>query len=155
MPDMLVKLYDLPDSAPVYAALAEQGITIKRVMTPNYNVVTDWIRTHFGDGWACEAGSAVYRQPSGLFVAVCGKEILGFAACNATAKDYFGPTGVLESARGKGIGRALLLRALEALREEGYAYAIIGGVGPQGFYRKACGAILIPDSSPGIYSDLL
>lgn len=127
MPDMLVRLYALPDSAPAYAAMASQGITIKRVMTPNYNKVTAWIREHFDEAWACETGSAVYRQPSGLFIAVKGKQILGFAAYNATAKDYFGPTGVHPDARGFGIGRALLLKCLEALREEGYGYAIIGG----------------------------
>jgi hypothetical protein len=34
---------------------------------------------------------------------------------------------------------------------EGYAYAIIGGVGPAAFYERAVGAIPIPGSEPGIY----
>jgi len=49
----------------------------------------------------------------------------------------------------------LLMRSLEALRETGHAYAIIGGVGPQEFYEKACGAFVIPGSDPGTYTDLL
>jgi hypothetical protein len=48
-----------------------------------------------------------------------------------------------------------LLASLHGLRELGYVYAIIGGVGPIEFYQKTVGAIIIPDSSPGIYSDLL
>ncbi len=54
-------------------------------------------------------------------------EILGFACYNTTAKNFFGPTHVLKSMRGKGIGKALLIASLEALKAEGYAYAIIGG----------------------------
>ena len=35
----------------------------------------------------------------------------------------------------------------------GYAYAVIGGAGPTGFYEKAVGAIPIPHSTPGIYTN--
>jgi len=37
----------------------------------------------------------------------------------------------------------------------GYAYAIIGDVGPSAFYERTVGAIQIPDSAPGIYAGLL
>ena len=37
----------------------------------------------------------------------------------------------------------------------GYVYAIIGAAGPVRFYQKTVGAIIIPDSEPGIYTDLL
>jgi predicted N-acetyltransferase YhbS len=89
------------------------------------------------------------------FIATRDREILAFACYDTTAKGYFGPTGVAEAARGSGIGKALLFRSLHALRESGYAYAIIGGVGPKEFYAKACGAIEIPGSDPGIYAGLL
>jgi len=62
---------------------------------------------------------------------------------------------VIDAAQHKGIGRALLLASLSALREMGYVYAIIGAVGPVRFYQKTVGAIIIPDSEPGIYTDLL
>jgi hypothetical protein len=32
--DMLVKLYDLPPSGPAYARLREQGIEVRRALTP-------------------------------------------------------------------------------------------------------------------------
>ena len=44
---------------------------------------------------------------------------------------------------------------LRAMRESGYGYAIIGGAGPMKFYEKAVGATIIPDSKPGIYTDML
>ena len=55
----------------------------------------------------------------------------------------------------QGIGKALLLACLWSLREMGYVYAIIGAAGPVRFYQKTVGAIIIPDSEPGIYTDLL
>ena len=41
------------------------------------------------------------------------------------------------------------------MRDEGHAYAIIGGVGPKDFYSRVVGAIEIPGSDPGIYRDIL
>jgi hypothetical protein len=62
---------------------------------------------------------------------------------------------VSETARGTGIGKALLFKSMFALRECGYVYGVIGGVGPREFYEKACGAVEIPGSNPGIYRDIL
>lgn len=45
--------------------------------------------------------------------------------------------------------------SLTAMRDAGYGYAIIGGVGPAEFYRRTVGAIEIPDSNPGIYAEML
>ena len=52
-------------------------------------------------------------------------------------------------------GKALLLASLHGLRELGYVYGIIGHAGPIEFYQKTVGAIVIPDSDPGIYANLL
>jgi hypothetical protein len=46
---------------------------------------------------------------------------------------------------------ALLLSCLRAMRDDGYAYAIIGGVGPAQYYARTVGATLIEGSSPGVY----
>src|SRR5205085_12594960 len=93
------------------------------------------------------------RQPVTVYVALREGRLMGFAAYECTRKNFFGPTGVAEEERGRGLGRALLLASLWALRESGYAYAIIGGVGPAEFHQRAVGATLIPDSSPGVYRD--
>jgi predicted N-acetyltransferase YhbS len=63
--------------------------------------------------------------------------------------------GVAGQTQGRGIGTALLLSCLHTMATLGYAYAIIGGVGPTEFYRKVVGAIEIAGSSPGIYRDRL
>ena len=157
MPDMLVKLYDLPDSSALYKKLADQGIKIIRPMTPNKTKVVEWVREHFRDGWADEISAAFTHFPVSCFIAYDEneKKILGFAGYDCTYKDFFGPTGVDETQRGKGIGGALFLRCMEAMRDEGYGYAIIGSAGPVDFYNKMSGAIVIEDSSPGIYKELI
>jgi len=81
--------------------------------------------------------------------------IIGFGCYDATWKNAFGPTGVHESARGRGAGQALLLVCLAAMKADGYAYAVIAGVGPAEFYRKCVGAEIIPGSSPGFYPPFL
>lgn len=157
MPDMLVKLYNLPDSSKIYKKLADEGIKIIRPMTPNKTKVVEWVRSQFGDGWADEISAAFTHFPVSCFIAYNEKEqrIMGFAGYDCTYRDFFGPTGVDETARGKGIGGALLLRCMEAMRDEGYGYAIIGGVGPAEFYSKMLGATIIEDSTPGIYKELI
>jgi GNAT superfamily N-acetyltransferase len=157
MPDMLVKLYDLKDNRQLYKELEDSGIRIIRPMTPNRDKVANWVAEHFSTGWANEISAAFTRHPVSCFIAyaVNEKKIVGFAGYDCTYKAYFGPTGVDETYRGKGIGKALCLRCMEALRDEGYAYAIIGSAGPKDFYKNTCGAVIIEGSEPGIYKDLI
>ena len=46
---------------------------------------------------------------------------------------------------------ALLLACLHAMKEEGYAYAVIGWVASEDFYAHVVGATVIPTSAPGIF----
>lgn len=154
MPDLLVRLYDLP-KAPSGKALRVKGITIRRALPPERGVVLNWIGKHFHPGWVSEAAVALSALPVTTWVAVRHNELLGFACHDATAKGFFGPTGVVESARGQGIGEALLFATLNGMREAGYAYAVIGDPGPVEFYQKRLDALDIPGSSPGLYRGML
>ena len=155
MPDMLVRLYDLPEAGAGPAAWKEAGIVVKRAMTPDRFPVIDFVNKTFGEAWAGECETAFANKPVSCFVAVKdAAEVVGFACYEATWKDYFGPTGIREAYRGMGLGTELLLRALGGLRDMGYAYGIIGGaVEAVGFYRKTVHAVVIPDSVPSIYRD--
>lgn len=150
MADMLVRLYSLPDKKT--EAMRETGVTIRRPLASEKTKVTDWIGKYFAQGWADECDVTFSRQPVSTFIAVIDGEIVGFASYDATCRNFFGPTGVKKSVRGKGVGEALLLEALHSMREQGYAYAIIGGVGPAGFYAKTVGAVLIEGSETGVYA---
>lgn len=155
MIDMLVRLYDLPEAGELYSKVAAEGIILRRPGVYEKHLVARWVGEHFSPKWVSEVEVAMSRQPVSCFIATREKEIIGFACYETTNKAYFGPTGVGEAARGKGVGKALLFKALEGLHELGYAYGFIGGVGPREFYQKACGAIEVPGSDPGIYRDIL
>lgn len=156
MPDLLVPLYKLPNaSAQLDALRAEQGVIVRRAYPFELSRTRRFIARHFSESWADEAEAAFARLPITCWVAVKEKRIVGFACVESTARGFFGPTGVDPAERKKGIGAALLLASLHGLRATGYAYAIIGSAGPVDFYVRAVNAIPIPDSSPGIYVDLL
>ncbi len=157
MPDMLVKLYELPRLDPFMQVMEEQDITIRLGIPPEKHIVLRWIRENFSEQWADEADVAFTNKPSGIYLAVDNKtkQLVGFGCYETTYKGYFGPTGVHPDYRGKGIGQALLIACLHGLANIGYAYGIIGGAGPVEFYKRTVGAIEIPDGSPGIYKGLL
>jgi len=155
VPDMLVKLYELPEKTTLINSLADSGIVIRRGLVPEKHIVKDWVQRTYGEHWASEVEATFSRQPVSCFIATEGKNIVGFACYEAICKNFFGPTGVDSSMQGKGIGKALLLASMHALRDEGYAYAIIGGTGPSEFYAKAVGAVIIEGSVPGIYKGML
>jgi predicted N-acetyltransferase YhbS len=94
-------------------------------------------------------------SPAKIFIAVKEGELLGFACYDTSAKGFFGPTGVGEKARKKGIGTSLLLKSMEALKEDGYAYAVIGDAGPVDYYQKTCSAQVIKGSGKSIYRGML
>ncbi|WP_115867242.1 GNAT family N-acetyltransferase [Marinoscillum furvescens] len=153
MQDMLVRLYDLPDY-PV-GKWTDGEVCIKRAIAPELENVSSWVGEHFGSLWESECRAAFGKTPATIFVAYHGQQLVGFACYHTTAVNFFGPTGVLDTYQGRGIGKALLLEALYAMKAEGYSYAIIGGVGPVDFYKRVVDAVLIDKSDPGIYRDLL
>jgi Acetyltransferase (GNAT) family len=153
--DMLVKLYALPPSGDVFERLGQAGITTRRALAPEKHKIVGWVRENFSEHWASEVDVAFSRQPVSCFIAVSKKTILGFACHDAICPNFFGPTGVDPNERKNGIGKALLFNCLEAMKQQGYGYAIIGGVGPAEFYAKTVGAIPIEGSEAGVYRGLL
>ncbi|MCF7855828.1 MAG: GNAT family N-acetyltransferase [Candidatus Pacebacteria bacterium] len=155
MPDMLVKLYELPAVSPLVKELEGRGILIRQVMPYEKHQVTEWVRRTFGEGWGSECDVAFSNHPISCFIATEVGCVVGFACYDSTCMNFFGPTGVAENKRGQGIGKALFLACLHAMKAKGFAYAIIGGAGPTEFYAKAVGATIIEGSVPGIYRDQL
>ena len=132
-----------------------QEFIVRRVQPFELSRVREFVANNFSTSWADEISVGFARQPVTVYVATIQRELVGFSAYECTRRGFFGPTGVVEAAQHKGIGKALLLASLWGLRELGYVYGIIGAAGPVEFYQKAIGAIVIPDSEPGIYVDLL
>ena len=154
--DLLVKLWNLPSKEPVLAVLAERGISVKRVIGPDKGRVLAFVKEHFGDGWMHECEMSLCSVPSTCYIAVKDKQVIGFSCFEATGKDYFGPIGVDPNLREGKVGTGLLLSCLHSMWEMGYAYAIIGWADDAApFYEKTVGAVMIPDSHPAIYQNLI
>ncbi|MBR4426425.1 MAG: GNAT family N-acetyltransferase [Spirochaetales bacterium] len=158
MSDMLVKLLEIPSRRELESLeekLLSDGITIRRAMVPDMQGTLDFVEGTTGRFACGECMVCFSRQPVSCFVAEKDKKVIGYACYEATMRNFFGPTEVLDAYRGKGVGAALLLECLHSMRDMGYAYAIIGGVGPAAFYTKVCGAKIIENSDPGVYKDFL
>ncbi|MBN1434423.1 hypothetical protein JW921_06655 [Candidatus Fermentibacterales bacterium] len=151
--DYLVRLYDLPPEQPLPA-----GFALHRPLPHQAGPVLDFIAGGFSEAWADESRVAFSRMPVSLWVALregqdptSGLPVEGFCCYDCTFRGFLGPVGVAGSARGSGLGKALVLRCLHSMWALGYAYAIVGGVGPGGFFERVCGATAIPGSDPGPY----
>lgn len=129
--------------------------TIRTALPPELHLIQSWVREHFSEYWVSEVTVAMAHQPPGCLIAVVDEQLVGFACFDATARGFFGPTGVAESHRGKNIGLALFYHTLAAMKAQGYAYAIIGSAGPVEFYVKAVGAVPIETEGEDIYQGLL
>ena len=165
MSDMLVKLYDLPEMAPWTEKMRAQNIRVRLAEPPEFPLVIAWVREHFSERWALEVEAALRTEPVTCYLATevlpatAGETpyeqphelMVGFAAYDVVARNLFGPTGVREDYRGRGIGTALLLACLHAMKGQRYAYAVIGWAGPTTFYAKTVGATLIEGSEPGVF----
>lgn len=148
--DMIAGLTNLP------TCKLEEGLKIKRAFVGDKEIILKFIGDNFQKSWVYETEKALLQN--NCFIVTENGKILGFACFDTTAKGFFGPIGVLEETRGRNIGKALLLRTLEAMREAGYAYAVIGWVSDaEHFYRKTVHAEYIPNGNPenSVYSNLV
>ena len=155
MPDLLVDLLKLPPPVPGVDESTHPQILVRRAQPFELTPARRFVEQNFSLSWADEISVGFANKPVSVYIAVRETEIIGFAAYECTRRAFFGPAGVLEAARGAGVGKALLIACMHSLREMGYVYGIIGHAGPVEFYQKTVGAIVIPGSDPGIYTNLL
>ena len=151
MPDMLVRLYEIEDEWRFLAGQKKLGITIRKPIGPEKQVIVNWVSDQFGAGWASEVDVAITNKPRTCFVAVIDAQMIGFACYDATALGFFGPIGVEKSYRNRGTGTALMNACLLDMKLRGYGYAVVGAVEATQYYEKTVGAWEIPHSSPGFY----
>ncbi len=149
--DMLVNLYELDESVD-----KNVDFEIRRILSPNIHLLEKFIVDNFSMGWASEAKAACYKSNPTCFIAIKDNQIVGFACYDATTKGFFGPLGVHPNYRKQGIASKLILHTMLAMKQDGYAYAIIGGVADKlvPFYKKTCKAMEI-ELGKQVYSRML
>mgnify|MGYP002170740949 CR=1 FL=1 len=77
-------------------------------MAPDRFRVMEWVKQNSGTNAAGECEACFAHTPVSMYIAVRGKEIIGYACYDAIAPDFFGPTRVSRTEQGKGVGKALL-----------------------------------------------
>src|SRR5918911_3211253 len=166
MADMLVKLYALPDLAPVLAEQKSRGVEIRQAHPDEKYKIAEWVREYINPDWGIGCEVAIEQRPPTCYIAfeidqahvstnnpydLPSEIILGFAVYDVVAKGMFGPIGVREDRQRCGIGTALLLTCLHAMAAERYAYAVVGWAGPTEWYARKVGATIIEGSEPGVF----
>lgn len=118
--------------------LAGEGITIRRARTDDRERFERFFAQYFGEGWLRETELEMQRTPPAVHLALAGDDIIAFAGHSAINREWghFGPMGTADAARGRGIGRVLLLRCMADLKAAGHATAVIPWIGPHGFYSR-------------------
>ena len=150
--DMIVNLTNLPEMS------INSKVKIKRAFVGDKETILEFVESNFQKNWVYEVEHALMGDVSKCFIATEEGKLIGFACYDSSSKGFFGPIGVLEERRKENIGQALLIRTLNAMKEYGYGYAIIGWVSDaEQFYRKTVGAEFIKGGNPenSIYSNLV
>ena len=119
--------WTVPASADAkFANLRHEGIVVTP-FAPNHALpLVEFLRPSFPGDWqraARETMDAILagRRPvSALWIAMSDERCVGFAQYEG---ERFGPIGVSESERGRGIGAALMYCVLDSMRREGSARA--------------------------------
>src|SRR5437870_12137673 len=116
MPDMLVNLLKLPALDPFLSELSNTEINIRRAQPFELTPVREFIENNFSIAWADEVSAGFAHKPITVYLATRERRVIGFAGFECTRRAFFGPTGVAEKERGRGVGKALLIAALWGLR---------------------------------------
>lgn len=148
--NMEVTLPDHPMSsleAGMMTSASGASFHVWRASTDDRDRVIQLIERYW-PAWRGEVGMALENRPLSVHVAQSAArpgpdaDLAAFAAfdSNNRGTGWFGPMGTAPEWEGHGLGRTLLLRCLEDIRQQGHPKATIPWVGPVGFYHEAVGA---------------
>lgn len=119
-----------------------------RIQPPYFGKTYEFVKKHFPEGsWAEEVQLSYRNNPPTTFIAKNpNDDIVGWATHSNLFPGSFGPTGVLKSLRGKGIGSELLSWCIWDMKQKGLeTCTIMWVVGDTiKFYSKVLGAYIHP-----------
>src|SRR6185436_14600622 len=98
MPDLLVNLLKLP----AREGTLPHDFILRRAQPFELTPIRNFVTENFSRSWADEISVGFARQPISVFVATIDRALVGFAAYECTRRGFFGPTGVVPAAQGKG-----------------------------------------------------
>lgn len=120
-------------------SLKREKVVFRKAELSEKGFIENWVKRNFGGFWAYEAGEGLKGGASKVWIAEEGGEVLGFSVYGALEPNWFGPIGVLEKARRRGIGSILLFKCLASIRGEGFGEAVIPWTSHLFFYTQIPG----------------
>ena len=119
------------------------SFAVRRLESRDRDQFGAWLQQWWGAGWHAEALASYGNDPVSTFVATQDDRICAFASYNVAALEGgFGPTGTQPSVQGRGLGRILLFRCMDDLKQMGHEKAEICWTGPISFYARTAGAVM-------------
>jgi hypothetical protein len=124
-------------------------LTIRRAEKNDEEKVLGFTSCNFGEPWVETLKFGFKQKEIPIFLAWKGADLIGFSSYDVyrNQKGIYGPMGVVKTARKTGAGSMLLHKALQDMKDKGYAYIILGEAGPIEYYEKECGAVVVPMNS--------
>ena len=117
------------------------GTTIRLAEPGEKDRIRDFVREKSGFSWSFEAARAIGPKGSGVWIAEDGGDITAFSVFGALEHHWFGPIGVSEDRRKKGLGSVLLFKTLQSMKDLGIPRAIIPWTGHLYFYSQVPGVV--------------
>lgn len=116
--------FEIPkDVRDVEAARRAEGYHVEKLTLPYVAEVIDFNDREFDPDWTRSIREALKTgvPMSNILVVLRDEKVVGFCIYGAYdgINERFGPFGVAESLRGTGLGKVLLYRCLEQMRQEG------------------------------------
>ena len=100
--------------------LAREGTIITPYKAEHTLPLLDFTKREFPGDWVRVVREAMIKTPSPLLIALDKTEIVGFAHHD---RQRFGPIGVAQSQRGRGVGQILMFATLQLQREQNFRTA--------------------------------
>ncbi len=124
--------------------LLQENIEITRAGYEDMQDVFEFVDSHF-PRWHTQVTLTYNSLPVSLHLARQQGTIIGFAAHNTNnfGNGWFGPVVVLPKLQKKGIGKTLLKRCLQDMKEWGLEQALIPWAEPQLFFERTVNAHVV------------
>lgn len=117
------------------------GVNLRLAEPGEKGRVEDFVRAKSGFNWSYEAARAVGPRGSGVWLAEEGGEIIAFSVFGSLEHHWFGPIGVDEARRKRGLGTVLLFKTLNTMVDLGIPRAIVPWTGHLFFYSQVPGIV--------------
>lgn len=119
-------------------SLNEEGVFIEYFQREYTHKLLSFLETEFPGDWASVIRERIRKKcdPSDIVIARRGDDVVGYCQVDG---EHFGPFGVHNSLRGKGVGTVLIIKAMLYAKQKGIRHLWLAWTGAVDFYSRKAG----------------